>query len=94
MANEGVPLTCWQARGGISEYVDGGLDPAERSLLEAHLARMRHLPAPLCLSARGPGLARKTARSRQRCSTSACPANPGQADQRARGGRTAPPPPG
>lgn len=38
MANEGVPMSCWQARGSVSDYIDGGLGSAERSLLEAHLA--------------------------------------------------------
>jgi len=37
-ANEGVPLTCWQARQEVSEYLDDDLEAQERAALEAHLA--------------------------------------------------------
>lgn len=38
VANEGVPLSCWQARRQVSDYIDGELGSDERALLEAHLA--------------------------------------------------------
>jgi RNA polymerase sigma-70 factor (ECF subfamily) len=43
-ANAGVPLSCWQAREQVSGYVDGELGPAERAVLEAHLARCATCP--------------------------------------------------
>lgn len=38
MANEGVVLSCAQARSQVSNYIDDELRPDERSVLEAHLA--------------------------------------------------------
>ena len=35
---EGVPMRCWDARKHISGYLDGQLDSATSSLVEAHLA--------------------------------------------------------
>ena len=37
-ANDGVPLTCWQARQELSEYLDDDLEAQECAALEAHLA--------------------------------------------------------
>ena len=45
MANEGVPLSCWQARQEVSEYLDGELGPTERAALEAHLAGCASCPS-------------------------------------------------
>jgi RNA polymerase sigma-70 factor (ECF subfamily) len=36
-ASPGVPMRCWDARHRVSEYMDEGLTPRDRSLLEAHL---------------------------------------------------------
>jgi RNA polymerase sigma-70 factor (ECF subfamily) len=36
-ALEGVPLRCWDARGRVSEYLDGALPTGEASLVERHL---------------------------------------------------------
>jgi len=44
IANQGVPLTCWQARQEVSEYLDNGLDAPQRSTLEAHLAACATCP--------------------------------------------------
>jgi len=45
-ANEGVPLTCWQARQEVSEYLDDDLEAQERAALEAHLAGCATCPPP------------------------------------------------
>ncbi|MHB1738367.1 MAG: anti-sigma factor family protein [Actinomycetes bacterium] len=37
-ATQGVPMSCWQARRDVSDYMDGGLDAEQRHRLEAHLA--------------------------------------------------------
>ncbi len=37
-ALEGVPLSCWEARLEVSDYVDGELDAERRALLERHIA--------------------------------------------------------
>jgi RNA polymerase sigma-70 factor (ECF subfamily) len=37
MANKGVPLSCWDARRQVSDYLDDELPAAERTVLEAHL---------------------------------------------------------
>lgn len=50
-----VPLRCWDARARVSDYLDDELDPDERAVLEAHLARCPTCP-PLyhgLVSARG-----------------------------------------
>lgn len=36
-ASRGVPLTCWDARSSVSDYLDEALSPRERRQLEAHL---------------------------------------------------------
>lgn len=36
-ATSGVPMSCWDARREVSDYLDGGLDPQTRQHLEAHL---------------------------------------------------------
>lgn len=33
----GVPLRCWDARRGVSDYIDGELSPERRGGLERHL---------------------------------------------------------
>lgn len=38
MANRGVGLSCAEARGRVSDYIDDELGPNERAALEAHLA--------------------------------------------------------
>jgi len=38
MANKGVPLSCWDARQQVSDYLDDELSAGERAVLEAHLA--------------------------------------------------------
>lgn len=38
MANKGVVLTCAEARGRVSDYIDDDLVPEQRVLLESHLA--------------------------------------------------------
>lgn len=43
-ANEGVPLSCWDARRHVSGYLDGELEPAQREVLEAHLAACATCP--------------------------------------------------
>lgn len=37
-ALEGVPMSCWDARRHVSEYLDGNLPEADRALLERHIA--------------------------------------------------------
>jgi RNA polymerase sigma-70 factor (ECF subfamily) len=37
MANKGLPLSCWEARRKVSDYLDDELSAAERAVLEAHL---------------------------------------------------------
>jgi RNA polymerase sigma-70 factor (ECF subfamily) len=36
-ALRGVPLRCWEARGRVSDYLDGELDQTEAALVERHL---------------------------------------------------------
>lgn len=36
-ALRGVPLRCWEARGRVSGYLDGELEPGERAIVERHL---------------------------------------------------------
>ncbi len=43
-ANRGVPLTCWDARAKISDYLDDDLAVDERALVEAHLSRCATCP--------------------------------------------------
>lgn len=43
-ANEGVPLTCWQARQEVSDYLDHRLGDPARAALEAHLATCATCP--------------------------------------------------
>ena len=38
VANNGVPLTCWQARSLVSDYLNGDLSPARESQLVGHLS--------------------------------------------------------
>lgn len=35
---EGVPMRCWDARQHVADYLDGALDPATSTAVEAHLA--------------------------------------------------------
>jgi len=44
VANKGVPVSCWQARRQVSEYLDGALDEINGSLLEEHLASCKTCP--------------------------------------------------
>ena len=37
-ALEGVPLSCWEARREVSDYIDGELEAEQRALLERHIA--------------------------------------------------------
>lgn len=37
-ALEGVPLSCWEARREVSDYIDGELEAERRALLERHIA--------------------------------------------------------
>lgn len=37
LALKGVPMPCWDARQHISDYLNGDLDPATATLIEAHL---------------------------------------------------------
>ncbi len=37
-ALQGVPMGCWQARSMVGDYLDDGLAPRDRSLVERHLA--------------------------------------------------------
>lgn len=37
-ALKGVPLRCWDARQQVSDYLDGELEPAAATMVEAHLA--------------------------------------------------------
>lgn len=37
LASEAQPLRCWRARRHVSSYLDGELDDATRSAVEAHL---------------------------------------------------------
>lgn len=46
----GVPLRCSDARRKVSEYLDGGLAPAERAVLEEHPARYPTCPPPYACS--------------------------------------------
>ena len=41
---EGTPMRCWDARRLVSDYLDGGLPPAEVSQVEAHLERCPTCP--------------------------------------------------
>lgn len=44
VARQGVPLTCWEARSLVSDYLDGLLPTLDRQLLEEHLARCPTCP--------------------------------------------------
>jgi RNA polymerase sigma-70 factor (ECF subfamily) len=44
MANQGVPLSCWEARKSVSAYLDGELASGERTALETHLGRCATCP--------------------------------------------------
>ena len=44
VANEGVPLSCWEARKSVSAYLDGELALDERAVLESHLGRCATCP--------------------------------------------------
>jgi RNA polymerase sigma-70 factor (ECF subfamily) len=44
VANKGVPLSCWDARQQVSDYLDDELSADERSALEAHLGRCATCP--------------------------------------------------
>jgi len=44
VANSGVPLSCWDAREQVSNYLDGGLDASARAALEVHLANCATCP--------------------------------------------------
>jgi RNA polymerase sigma-70 factor (ECF subfamily) len=44
VANEGVPLSCWEARKQVSAYLDDELTLDERALLESHLGRCATCP--------------------------------------------------
>lgn len=43
-ANTGVPLSCWDARRKVSDYLDNALGQPERAALEAHLAKCSTCP--------------------------------------------------
>lgn len=43
-AMKGVPMSCWNARRHVSDYLDGGLAPESRRLLEEHVARCPTCP--------------------------------------------------
>ena len=43
-ANNGVPLSCWDAREQVSGYLDGDLDASARAALEVHLANCATCP--------------------------------------------------
>lgn len=45
VANKGVPLTCWEARKEVSDYLDNEVGSKERAVLEAHFARCASCPA-------------------------------------------------
>lgn len=44
VANKGVPLSCWDARQKVSEYLDDELTSTDRALLEAHLGTCATCP--------------------------------------------------
>ncbi len=44
VAQEGVPMRCWDARRHVSDYLDGALDPAIAATVEAHLERCPTCP--------------------------------------------------
>jgi len=44
VANRGVPLSCWDARQQVSDYLDDELSAEERTVLEAHLGRCATCP--------------------------------------------------
>lgn len=44
VANQGVPLSCWEARKSVSAYLDGELALDERTVLESHLGRCATCP--------------------------------------------------
>ena len=44
VAMEGVPLSCWDARSRVSDYIDDALDQDARAALEAHLRRCPTCP--------------------------------------------------
>lgn len=44
-ATRGVPLTCWEARRKVSDYLDGELAAQESRILETHLAGCPTCPA-------------------------------------------------
>ena len=44
-ATRGVPLSCWDARRRVSDYLDGDLSDGERTAVEVHLADCPTCPA-------------------------------------------------
>ena len=45
LARRGVPMTCWEARSRVSDYIDDELTGPERAGLEAHLAACPTCPS-------------------------------------------------
>ena len=52
VALRGVPLSCWDARSKVSDYIDDGLEPDVRPVLEQHLQSCPTCP-PLYASLAG-----------------------------------------
>lgn len=66
----GLPLTCWEARQHVSDYLDGDVEPTVAGALETHLSQCPTCPALYhsLVAARG-ALARGTANRRDPEST-------------------------